>query len=26
MGTGHWSENGHRAAAEIIARTLCADQ
>ncbi len=26
MGTGHWNENGHRAAAEIIARTLCADQ
>ena len=23
MGKGHWNENGHRAAAEIIARDLC---
>jgi len=26
MGTGHWNENGHRVAAEIIARNLCAGQ
>jgi len=24
LGMGHWNENGHRAAAEIIARRLCA--
>lgn len=23
MGTGHWNENGHRAAGEILARALC---
>jgi hypothetical protein len=26
MGIGHWNQSGHRAAAEIIARNLCADQ
>jgi hypothetical protein len=24
MGLGHWNENGHRAAGDIIARELCA--